>query len=159
MDYKDDICVVVDMSPFPFRSTYFVVSKLWVHFHKFIHNPLYRSFTMLLHLNTMYYTFFFPLRGSILSMHCKTQCLEKCPSEVLCQLNFTCIWLFNEWMDMMCDGHPWCTIKSINIHNIFELSSRQFTCANHLKHLDDYCEYMHRNIGVCDCRANFWAIV
>lgn len=67
LDYKYDICVVVDMSstsPFSFKSTNFVVSKLWVHFHKLSHNPLYGLSTMLLHLNTMYYSFFFPLQVS-----------------------------------------------------------------------------------------------
>ena len=53
-------------------------------------------------------------------------------------------------MDKMCDGHLWCTTKSTNFQNKFELSFQQSTCAGHLEYLDDYYQYMHCNRGVCN---------
>ena len=41
---------------------------------------------------------------------------------------------FIDDMDKMCDGHPWCTTKTINIQNDFELSFRHSSCVGHLQH-------------------------
>ena len=35
-------------------------------------------------------------------------------------------------MDKMCNGHPWCTIKTTNIQND-KLSFRRSSCAGHLQ--------------------------
>ena len=32
-------------------------------------------------------------------------------------------------MDKMCDGHPWCATKTMNIQNDFGLSFRRVTCT------------------------------
>lgn len=53
-------------------------------------------------------------------------------------------------MDKMCNGHPWCTAKTINIHNNFGLSFQRSTCAGHLQCHNDCCDYMHRNGGMCN---------
>jgi hypothetical protein len=45
----------------------------------------------------------------------------------------------------MCDGHPWCTTKTMNIQHNFGLSFRRSTCAGHLQYPNDY---MHRNKGL-----------
>ena len=51
-------------------------------------------------------------------------------------------------MDKMCDGHSWCTTKTMNIQNDFELFFRRSTCAYHLQCPNDYCDYMHCNGGL-----------
>ena len=51
-------------------------------------------------------------------------------------------------MDKICDGHSWCTTKTTNIQNDFELSFRRSTCARHFQCPNDYYDYVHRNGGL-----------
>ena len=51
-------------------------------------------------------------------------------------------------MDKMCNGHPWCTTKTMKIKNNFGLSFRQSTCAGHFQCHNDHCDYMHSNGGM-----------
>ena len=51
-------------------------------------------------------------------------------------------------MDKMCDGHSWCTTKTTNIQNDFELSFHRSTCASHLQCQNDHCDYKHCNRGM-----------
>ena len=58
-------------------------------------------------------------------------------------------------MDKMCNGHPWYTTKIINIQNDFALTFRRSTCEGHLQCSNDFCDYMHRNVG--ECNNTKWA--
>jgi hypothetical protein len=51
-------------------------------------------------------------------------------------------------MDKMCDGHHWCTTKTMNIRNDFRLSFRRSTCAGHLQCHNNYYDYMNHNGGL-----------
>ena len=51
-------------------------------------------------------------------------------------------------MDKICDGHHWCTTKTLNIQNNFVLSFWRSTCVGHIQCHNDYYDYMHGNGGV-----------
>ena len=53
-------------------------------------------------------------------------------------------------MDKMYDSHPWCSTKTTNIQNDFELSLCCSTCPSHLQFYNGYSDYTHRNGGVCN---------
>ena len=40
---------------------------------------------------------------------------------------------FMDGMDKMCNGHPWCTTKTNNIHNNIRFSFRRSSSASHLQ--------------------------
>ena len=56
-------------------------------------------------------------------------------------------------MDKMCDGHHWCTTKTMNIQNNFGLSFWRSTCVGYLQCHNEYYDYMHHN-GVCETTLN-----
>ena len=53
-------------------------------------------------------------------------------------------------MDKMCDSRLWCTAKTTNIQNDFELFFQRPICASYLQCHNVCCDYMHRNGGCAE---------
>lgn len=54
---------------------------------------------------------------------------------------------FMDGLDKMCNGYPWWTTNTTNIHNNFGFSFRHSFCDGCLQYPNDTCDYNYRNEG------------
>lgn len=57
---------------------------------------------------------------------------------------------YMDGIDRGCNGYPWCTIKTLNIQNNFGFLFKHSSCVSHLQCLNEFCDYMYHNGGICN---------